>query len=155
MIRQATSADIPAIHRLLEQVLAIHANGRPDIFQAGKAKYTNAELENLLNDENSPIFVTVNEEERVLGYVFCQYHTIVGDNILQNTKYLYIDDLCVDENYRGRHIGKKLYDYVVEKAKEQGCHSIRLNVWTLNKSATRFYEKLGFSPLKTIMENKL
>ncbi|MBQ1897537.1 MAG: GNAT family N-acetyltransferase, partial [Ruminococcus sp.] len=68
---------------------------------------------------------------------------------------LYIDDLCVDEQYRRRHIGKKLYDYVLDTARENGCDSVTLNVWSVNPSAEQFYRKMGMQPLKTYMETKL
>lgn len=65
---------------------------------------------------------------------------------------IYLDDLCVDENYRGKHIGKKLYDAVLELAKEKHCYNVTLNVWHLNESALKFYEKCGMKPLKICME---
>ena len=39
-------------------------------------------------------------------------------------KTLYIDDLCVDENIRGQHIGRRLYEYVKQYAKETGCYNL-------------------------------
>ena len=44
-IRKASTKDIPRIKELLQQVLEIHANIRPDIFIPGTAKYTEKELE--------------------------------------------------------------------------------------------------------------
>nr|MCR4790816.1 GNAT family N-acetyltransferase [Treponemataceae bacterium] len=67
----------------------------------------------------------------------------------------YIDDLCVDENIRGQHIGKSLYDYVLQFAKEEGCYNLTLNVWTLNPNAMKFYEKCGLLPQKIGMEKIL
>ena len=67
----------------------------------------------------------------------------------------YLDDLCVDKQYRGQGIGKKLYGYAIEKAKEFGCYHLTLNVWHLNENAIKFYEKLGMKPLKTTMETIL
>ena len=56
-IRKASTKDIPRIKELLQQVLEIHANIRPDIFIPGTAKYTEKELEDILSDENRPIYV--------------------------------------------------------------------------------------------------
>ena len=70
-------------------------------------------------------------------------------------KTFYIDDLCVDENVRGKHIGTHLYKYVLSEAKKKGCYHVTLNVWCLNESAMRFYEKCGLSPLKITMEQIL
>ena len=54
-IRAAQRKDIPQIKELLSQVLQIHAEIRPDIFVPGTTKYTDAELEEILNDEAKPI----------------------------------------------------------------------------------------------------
>ena len=70
-------------------------------------------------------------------------------------KSLYIDDLCVDENQRGKHIGTYIYEYVLEEARKNGCYHITLNVWTLNQSAMKFYDKCGMEPLKITMEKKI
>uniref|UniRef100_UPI0040294F3E GNAT family N-acetyltransferase n=1 Tax=Ruminococcus bicirculans (ex Wegman et al. 2014) TaxID=1160721 RepID=UPI0040294F3E len=75
-----------------------------------------------------------------------------GDNVLTDIKTLYIDDLCVDENCRGQHIGSVLYEAVKKFAKEQGCYNVTLNVWECNPSARKFYEKAGLKPYKTCME---
>ena len=92
------------------------------------------------------------EGDNVLGYAFCVYVQHIDNNILTDVKTLYIDDLCVDENARGKHVGKSLYEYVVNFAKENGFYNITLNVWELNEGAKRFYEKCGLSVQKTGME---
>lgn len=155
MIRKAEKNDINGIISLLYQVHAVHAKGRPDIFKSGGIKYTKENIEELLKNENTPIFVLVNEENAVLGYCFCELKTTKEDTSLKKRKTLYIDDLCVDENIRGRHVGTKIYEYVVEYAKSISCDSITLNVWEFNDSAKKFYEKRGLKPLKTIMEQIL
>ena len=68
---------------------------------------------------------------------------------------LYIDDLCVDENARGGHIGTKLYEYVLDFAKKNGCYNVTLNVWADNVSAVGFYEKIGLRVQKIGMEKIL
>ena len=151
-IRRATESDMDGLNRLLEQVLMVHHNGRPDIFKAGCKKYTDEELSTIISDDTRPIFVAVDEEEYVMGYAFCIFQQHVGNNILTDIKTLYIDDLCVDETIRGRHIGKSLYDYVVEFAKDNGCYNVTLNVWSLNEGAMKFYEKCGMIPQKIGME---
>ena len=65
---------------------------------------------------------------------------------------LYIDDLCVDENVRGQHVGTSLFSYVKEYAKSRGCYDVTLNVWEGNDSARKFYEKMGMFIKETQME---
>lgn len=154
-IRRATNKDIDGLQSLLRQVLMVHHNGRPDLFKGNAQKYTEAELVELLQDETKPIFVCVDEKEKVLGYAFCIFQQHLNNNILTDIKTLYIDDLCVDENLRGQHIGSKLYNHVVHFAKEQGCYNVTLNVWSLNESAMKFYEACGLVPQKVDMEKIL
>lgn len=153
-ITKAAPEDIDGILVLLGQVLEVHHNGRPDIFKTGAVKYTRVELERLLLDEKRPIMVAKNEE-RMLGYVFCIIKETQNDNILQDMKTLYIDDLCVDESERGGGIGKALYEHVKAYAKELGCYNLTLNVWECNEGAKRFYERMGLVPRNTLMETVL
>ena len=154
-IRRATTGDMPGINDLLRQVLEVHHKGRPDLFKGGAKKYTDSELAEIIADDRRPIFVAVNEENKVLGYAFCVFIQHENNNILTDIKTLYIDDLCVDEARRGEHIGRALYDYVVSFAKETGCYNLTLNVWSCNESAMRFYEKCGLLPQKVGMEKIL
>ncbi|MBR6664390.1 MAG: GNAT family N-acetyltransferase [Lachnospiraceae bacterium] len=155
IIRRAFEKDMPDILKLLSQVLEVHHQGRPDLFKGGVRKYTDSELAELIKDDSKPIFVGVDESERVLGYAFCVFVQHVGDNILTDIKTLYIDDLCVDEEIRGQHVGRQLYEYVLGFAREQGCYNVTLNVWALNDGAIKFYEACGLKPQKIGMETIL
>lgn len=154
-IRRARGCDMKDINRLLVQVNMVHHQGRPDLFRAGKKKYTDEQLRELIHDDSRPIFVAVDDQERVLGYAFCIFQQHLDDNILTDIRTLYIDDLCVDETIRGQHIGKSLYEAVLAFARESGCYNVTLNVWTLNEGAMKFYEKCGLKPQKVGMETIL
>lgn len=155
LIRRAQEKDLEGINRLLRQVLLVHHIGRPDLFKAEGKKYTDEELLEIIHDDKRPIFVRVDEKEEVLGYAFCIFQQYLNSGALTEIKTLYIDDLCVDEKIRGQHIGKQLYEYVLEYAKEQGCYNVTLNVWSKNESAMKFYEACGLVPQKTGMEKIL
>lgn len=154
-IRRAKEEDVGRINDLLRQVLEVHAKGRPDIFIGGTKKYTDPELIDLIHDDSRPIFVWLDEENVVQGYCFCVHEETRGIQNMHDMKTLYIDDLCVDENGRGKHVGTELFEYVKEYARKTGCYRITLNVWELNESARGFYEKCGLLPLKTTMEQIL
>lgn len=151
-IRRAEEKDMEGINGLLFQVLEVHHNGRPDLFKGNTKKYTDEELLKIISDDETPIFVAVDEEEKVLGYVFCIFQCYKENNILTDIKTLYIDDLCVDETKRGEQIGKRLYEYVVGFARRRECYNITLNVWACNEGATKFYESCGLIPQKIGME---
>ena len=152
MIRKAKEKDIPRILELLEQVLQIHADIRPDIFIPGTAKYTADELAELLKNKEKPIYVAVNGEDICVGYAFCQLRAQPFSNNMVPFTSLFIDDLCVDQETRGQHIGESLFEYVKNEAKQQGCYEVTLNVWTGNTSAEKFYEKMGMRTKERQME---
>ena len=154
MIRLAKEKDIEKILDLLSQVDLVHHNGRPDIFKIG-TKYSKEELKDLLSDESRPILVCTNESDEVIGYCFCIFQQHKNNSVLTDIKTLYIDDLCVDEKLRGKHIGKELYKAALKLAKDSGCYNLTLNVWSCNPSAMRFYEAQGLVPQKICMEKIL
>lgn len=151
-IRRAAEKDIPRIIDLLEQVLQIHAEIRPDIFIPNTTKYTNAELEEMLKDETKPIYVAVNEDDICMGYAFCQLQEQPFSNNMVPFKSLFIDDLCVDQSTRGQHVGESLFEYVKQEAKRLGCYEVTLNVWAGNTSAEKFYEKMSMKTKERTME---
>ena len=108
-IRKAEEKDIPRLLALLGQVLQIHAEIRPDIFIPGTTKYTVCELAELLKQEDKPIYVAVNEEDVCMGYAFCQLKEQPFSTNMVPFKSLFIDDLCVDKQARGQHIGESLF----------------------------------------------
>ena len=70
-VRMAQEKDIERIHSLLAQVAMVHHKGRPDLFKAGKSKYTDEELKVLLRDASRPILAAVDENDCMQGYAFC------------------------------------------------------------------------------------
>lgn len=154
MIRRAEEKDIKSISNLLSQVCLVHHNGRPDIFKVGR-KYSEKELSAMLKDEMRPILVSVDEDDRVMGYCFCIFQQHKESSVLTDIKTLYIDDLCVDESLRRSGIGKELYEAALKLAGENGCYNLTLNVWSCNPSAMRFYEHMGLAPQKVCMEKIL
>lgn len=153
IIRFAEERDIPDIERLLYQVCNVHSQSRPDLFKSNGKKYDRKQISKLISNNDKPIFVAFDEEnQRVLGYAMCVMKTIKNNTALLDMKNLYIDDLCIDENFRGNGIGSQIYDHVLKYAKNQGCYNITLNVWEGNEQAKRFYDKCGLSVQKTTLE---
>ena len=154
-IRVANSDDLSGVERLLFQVAAIHEAGRPDIFKSNTKKYTAEELQVIFENPMTPVYLAVDDNDEVLGYAFCILRETKGNKLLCDRRELYIDDLCVDETCRGRHIGSALYHFVKDEAKRLACNAVTLNVWCLNDSAMAFYRALGMEPLKVVMEDRL
>lgn len=153
-IRRAGAQDVAGVHELLSQVLEVHAAGRPDLFRTGTRKYTDDELLGIFANDETPVFVAV-EGPEVLGHAFCVLEDHTAENNWQDVKTLYIDDICVSEKSRGRHVGTALYRHVIDYARGLGCHDVTLNVWSCNPGAKAFYEAMGMTPYKIGMEQVL
>lgn len=138
MIRKANVKDVPILHKLLEQIAKVHQELYPGRFESG-VKYSHKEIENLVLDSKTLIWVQ--EETEVVGYIIVK---IEG-------KDLFVDDLCVDEKFRGHGYGEQLMMHVEEYAKAKDYVTILLNVWNRNIGALNFYERQGFRPLKTLV----
>lgn len=154
-IRMAEEKDIPALQKLLMEVLNIHAEGRPDIFIPDTTKYTYEELLAMIHDPDTPVFVAADDSDAVTGYAMTIIRKRVHDTNMQDIMTLFIDDLCVDQAGRGKHVGHALYDAVCAWAKERGFYNVTLNVWSFNEPAIRFYESLGMKPMEYVMEQVL
>ena len=137
-IRKAEEKDIPRLLALLGQVLQIHAEIRPDVFIPGTTKYTVCELAELMKQEDKPIYVAVNEDDVCMGYAFCQMREQPFSTNMVPFKSLFI--------------GERLFEYVKQQAKEQGCYEVTLNVWAGNTTAEHFYEKMGMRTKERQME---
>ncbi|HFU3985413.1 TPA: N-acetyltransferase family protein [Streptococcus suis] len=150
MIRLGRQADIPVLINLLQDILLVHHQARPDIFKSSGQKFSEEDLKALLDNPDKPIFV-YEVDGQVVGHLFCELRTATGD-VLEPVKTLFIDDLCVASSARGQKIGEQFYDFALSYAKEQGCHNLTLNVWADNVGAVRFYERLGMKPQMFRME---
>ena len=153
-IRRAIITDIPGLNELLHQVHKVHADKRPDLFKEGKKKYNEEELKKIINNYREPVFVAVDEKKNLLGHVFCIFKENKKES-LADIVTLFVDDLCVSEKARGKGLGAKLYEYVVNFALKNGCYNVTLDVWSCNEQAVKFYEKCGMKVQKVIMEKIL
>lgn len=154
-VRRAEIKDIPEILQLLVQVDMVHHNGRPDIFKGPATKYNEKELEEIIQNDKTPVFVYEDEDGKILGHGFCIHKQELNDNVLTDIRTLYIDDICVDENARGKHVGKAIYQHILEYADQLDFYNVTLNVWSCNPGAMKFYESLGLVPQKICMEKIL
>lgn len=92
-----------------------------------------------VQDENSYCICAANGDE-IIGILFSEFRSKFYDS----KKRLYVEDLIVDEKYRGRGVGEKILLELVEYAKNNNCGSIELTSVLENEAAHRFYEKNNF-----------
>lgn len=150
-IRKAQLKDAQRISQLLVIIGRLHHNGRPDIYPDG-AKYGVKEVEDIILDAEKTVFVAADENDRVAGYIIC-FPIKRNQNVTsEEQKTLYVDDLCVDEEYQSHGIGKALLLRAKQYAEETDCKNVELNVWSFNEKAIKFYVSCGMTEQKRRME---
>ncbi len=127
-IRQATEEDFGAVFRLIQEFALF-------IKTPEKVSVT---LEQMRQDKDYFHCLVAVENEEVIGFAtyFFAYYSWTG-------KSLYLDDLYVVEQYRGRQTGTKLLDAIIEIAKQAHCKKLRWQVSSWNSQAIEFYKKRG------------
>ncbi len=94
----------------------------------------------VLFSDKSPLKCIVAESEgRLIGYVTYMKQFSTWDV----SYYVYMDCLYLEEEARGKGIGKQLMSCVVNYANEEYCRQIQWHTPTFNKGAIKFYRNLG------------
>lgn len=153
MIRKLELKDYDSAKKLVYQVHKIHYENRNDIYTDGNP-FPKEYFNNIIND-NKYLNYVYEENNQILGLLIASKKTNNNVPIAKLRTTYFIDDIVVDNNYRRKGIGKILYNYLLEKAKNNKIDSIELNVWSFNKDAIKFYEELGMSVKNMKLEHLL
>jgi GNAT superfamily N-acetyltransferase len=135
----ALEKDVPTIVKMLatDKLGAL----REDFREPLPTKYYDA-FTNIAADPHQELVVMETEEGQVIGTLqlsFIQYLTYQGGIRGQ------IEAVRIHEAFRGKGIGQKLFEWAIEKARENGAHVVQLTTDKKRPEALRFYEKLGFT----------
>ena len=130
MIRPATPEDVPVIMQLIRELAE---------YEKAPHEVTNTE-EQLLADGfgENPVFGAFLAEIDGKVVVMLLYYTRYST---WKAKRLYVEDIIVQEAFRGNGIGKKLLDTTIEYAKEKGFSGLNWQVLDWNEPAINFYKK--------------
>ena len=132
-IHPATRADAPAIHALVRELAVYEKLERLMIS-------TPADFERELFDAGSVIEAIVAKENDVaIGFAlfFHNFSTFLG------RKGLYLEDLYVKPEYRGKGYGKALLVRLAQIAVERKCGRFEWSVLDWNTPSIKFYEAMG------------
>ncbi len=136
-IRKAEQSDIPNILKLIKE-LAEYEKLLQEVVT------TEQHLQEVIFGKNKFVEVLIAEfEGRIAGQTifFHNFSTFVGK------PGLYIEDLYVRPEFRGKGIGKALLNEVIKIAKERNCGRVEWVVLDWNQPAIDFYKSMGAKPL--------
>ena len=150
-IRRMKLEDYKEVDRLMAQVHKIHVEGRPDLYVDVEHIYSMETFKKMVEDPDT-ISIAAEVDGTIAGicFVSMRYRTC-----MVKRKTAYMDDLCVDKAYRGRGIGRQLFEYAKEQSRKMGAERLDLMVWEFNESAFAFYQKMGMKIQRYIMEEQL
>ncbi|VVM05550.1 diamine N-acetyltransferase [Methylacidimicrobium cyclopophantes] len=136
LVRLAAEEDIPRLAELLALLFAQEADFRPD------RKRQESGLRRIL-------------EEPKVGRIYC---ALSGTRIVGMASLLFtvstaeggaagwLEDMIVDPRWRGRGIGERLLQEVIQGARAASCRRLTLLTDGANAAAIRFYSRAGFLP---------
>ena len=133
-IRKAQEKDLPAVYQLIKE-LALYEKepDEPTISLNDFVRDGSGE-----NPKYQVIVAERNQEIAGMALYYLGYSTWKG-------RMMYLDDLVVKEEYRRQGIGERLFDALVEAARETGVNQLRWHVLDWNEPAIKFYKKIGAS----------
>lgn len=135
----------PALKKDVVAIVEMVANDklgrlREDFQHPLPQKYHDA-FDNIIADPNQELVVIVDEGDQVIGTLqlsFIQYLTYQGGIRAQ------IEAVRIHEGFRGKGIGKQLFEWAIEKSKVKGAHVVQLTTDKTRPDAINFYKKFGF-----------
>lgn len=126
------------------EVQKLHVGFEPAIFKEPNRDEIKAFFRDALKDKNREIFLCCNEQQPI-GYVLVQIGGHEGHAFCNAQKWIYIDQIAVKQEFRGKGVGKKLIKAAKDFASQHNINSIVLDVWSINENAKAFFEKQGFA----------
>ena len=138
IFRKATEKDVSYI---VEMIADDELGKTRENFQTPLPnEYINA-FRKINSDNNQELIVVENENAQIIGTLqlsFIQYLTYRGGIRAQ------IEAVRIRKDQRGVGLGKKMFDWAINRAKEKKAHVLQLTTDKKRPKAIKFYEDLGF-----------
>jgi len=136
--RKATKKDIPCIVKMiandpLGKLRENYQDPLPEVYYEA--------FSTINKDTNQELIVVEDEHTEIIGTLqlsYLQYLTYQGGIRAQ------IEAVRIREDLRGKGIGKLLFEWAIERAKQKKAHVLQLTTDKKRPEAIQFYKKLGF-----------
>lgn len=133
VIRKLTVTDLPR----LVQMCASHAEYEKATYDGTGKKEA---LQALIFADDPRLFCHVVEaDHRLVGYFSYTFDVSTWNA----GKFLYLDCLYLEPSYRGLKIGDRVFELLLEIARQNNCVNIQWQTPAFNEKAIRFYNRIG------------
>ena len=138
IFRKATKKDLPFIVQLIadDELGKLRENFQDPLSES----YLKA-FENINADPNQELIVVENDNTEIIGTLqltFIQYLTYQGGIRAQ------IEAVRMHRDFRGKGLGKQLFTWAINRAKQRHAHVLQLTTDKKRPEALAFYKGLGF-----------
>ena len=136
--RCATRQDLPAIVRLLADD---PLGSRRESYSSPLPSAYSEAFDEIDSDPKNELVVAelTGEVIGVLQLTFIRYLTFQGGRRAQ------IEGVRIDLRYRGQGLGRTMFQWAIERARQKGCHLVQLTTNKERPEALEFYLQLGFT----------
>lgn len=131
--RKAEASDVPVVNEMIHK-LAEYEN------LADLCTLNDKTLAELMNEKNglSAVIAEIDgSPSGIMTYYFFKIATFAGKRVM------YIEDIFIDEKYRGKGVGTGFFRIAKDIAEKNSCIRIEWKCLEWNTSARKFYEKIG------------
>lgn len=147
-IRAATRADLPAIVRMLAED---ELGSQRERFETPLPQSYYTAFEAITADGNHELIVA-ELDGQVVGTLQL---TFLPSLSYQGRTRAQVESVRVQQRFRSQGIGAVMMEWVIERARQRGCHMMQLTSHDSRKDAHRFYERLGFKKSHIGMKRNL
>lgn len=152
-VRDAEVQDLEDLTALAAQVQELHAEGRPDLFRPADPGELRRFLERRLEAEDI-VLVAVRSNGEPVGYVLAEHVDRQQSPFLHAHRTVYVHHIAVDRSARRSGVGEALMAEIAGRAHLLEADSVRLDSWSFNSEAHRFFEAQGFEATRRVFERR-
>lgn len=147
-IRLAKETDYEAVVKIMSQVQQMHVQWRPDIYKYNDKLFTQEIFADILKGDT---FFVAESNNIVVGVLEITFRYIESPAHVTRDV-IFIDTMAIDEGYRGKGIGHKMFEFLKAMKTEKKMDGIELQVNSRNIAAYEMYKKYGFTEKSINME---
>ncbi len=149
-IRKLTYADYEQAEAMFRKLHNIHVEAEPDLYKKRDCIYKKRDFKKLVKSKERILLCA---EEK--GKLIAVSNTKICTSGMTEMKMAFMDAIFVEDEFREKGIGKKLFFETERLAKEWGAKRLDLTVWEFNKTALSFYKSLGMQIQNYTLEKVL
>jgi len=153
-IRRPQCGDYMEVKKMIQSLHNLHQTYRPDIYADKEIPFSIDDFTQMISKDSS-IVLLAELDNKVVGICTATIKEPPTNPILIPHNTAYIEDIYVEPKHSGMGIGKMLFKSVEDIVTSKNIDRIDLMVWSFNEEAIAFYESIGMSSQRIIMEKKI